>query len=319
MVESTKLPWKSSKLHSVLLSQEAAGRRQMRARRAGEPGRTPLPPPRSPAVSPPRLWWQRHAERPARGEATGRAGGDDRGVRGGGGSSSWCQPKRGEWRPAEERADEGDGRVDASGKGGKRRLTLSPATFVSACTATEDEGGWIHASAAPVSSAATAPGGVGTAVTMALTRRTTGERGGGWSARRASVAADRRRVRELFLPLINACREYETRRREENKETMLEHSYVDTLLDTNLPDDGNHVLADDEIIKLCSEFLNTGTDTTSTALQCIMAKMEGGHRDEVEFAEVREQRSLVEKPSFVGRPISTIVPDAIKIGAKNDL
>jgi hypothetical protein len=29
--------------------------------------------------------------------------------------------------------------------------------------------------------------------------------------------------------------------------------------------------------------------------------------------------SLVEKPSFVGRPISTIVPDAIKTGAKDDL
>nr|BAC45166.1 hypothetical protein [Oryza sativa Japonica Group] len=30
-------------------------------------------------------------------------------------------------------------------------------------------------------------------------------------------------------------------------------------------------------------------------------------------------RALVEKPSFVGRPISTIVPDAIKTGAKDDL
>jgi hypothetical protein len=29
--------------------------------------------------------------------------------------------------------------------------------------------------------------------------------------------------------------------------------------------------------------------------------------------------TLVEKPSFVGRPISTIVPDAIKTGAKDDL
>ena len=29
--------------------------------------------------------------------------------------------------------------------------------------------------------------------------------------------------------------------------------------------------------------------------------------------------SLVEKPSFVGRPISTIVPVAIKTGAKDDL
>ncbi len=33
----------------------------------------------------------------------------------------------------------------------------------------------------------------------------------------------------------------------------------------------------------------------------------------------KEMLALVEKPSFVGRPISTIVPDAIKTGAKDDL
>jgi cytochrome P450 len=67
---------------------------------------------------------------------------------------------------------------------------------------------------------------------------------------------------------------------------MLEHSYVDMLLDTNLPDDSNRALTDDEIIKLCSEFLNTGTDTTSTALQCIMAKKRSKEvaGDEVKFA-----------------------------------
>ncbi len=32
-----------------------------------------------------------------------------------------------------------------------------------------------------------------------------------------------------------------------------------------------------------------------------------------------EQEPLVEKPSFVGRPISTIVPDAIKTGAKDQM
>lgn len=80
--------------------------------------------------------------------------------------------------------------MGAGGKGGKRWLLLSPATFVSACIATEDEGGWIRVSAEPVPSAA-APWGVGTAVTMALAWRMTGERGGGRSGRRASVAADR--------------------------------------------------------------------------------------------------------------------------------
>ncbi|KAF0928773.1 hypothetical protein E2562_010652 [Oryza meyeriana var. granulata] len=83
----------------------------------------------------------------------------------------------------------------------------------------------------------------------------------------------RRRQRELFLPLINARREYKKHGGEANKETTLEHSYVDTLLDIKLPDEGNRALTDDEIIKLCSEFLNAGTDTTSTALQWIMAEL----------------------------------------------
>ncbi|CAN6287737.1 unnamed protein product [Urochloa humidicola] len=86
----------------------------------------------------------------------------------------------------------------------------------------------------------------------------------------------RRRVRELFLPLIAARREY--RRRpgpggEPRKETTFEHSYVDTLLDIRLHEDGDRPLTDDEIILLCSEFLNAGTDTTSTGLQWIMAEL----------------------------------------------
>ncbi|KAB8113314.1 hypothetical protein EE612_052278, partial [Oryza sativa] len=90
------------------------------------------------------------------------------------------------------------------------------------------------------------------------------------------IYALRRRQRELFMPLINARREYKKHgggEKTTNKETTLEHSYVDTLLDIKLPEDGNRALTDDEIIKLCSEFLNAGTDTTSTALQWIMAEL----------------------------------------------
>ncbi|CAN6298804.1 unnamed protein product [Urochloa humidicola] len=84
----------------------------------------------------------------------------------------------------------------------------------------------------------------------------------------------RRRVKELFLPLINARREYRRRPAgEPRKETTFEHSYVDTLLDIKLHEDGDRPLTDDEIILLCSEFLNAGTDTTSTGLQWIMAEL----------------------------------------------
>ncbi|RVW21593.1 Cytochrome P450 89A2 [Vitis vinifera] len=49
-------------------------------------------------------------------------------------------------------------------------------------------------------------------------------------------------------------------------------SYVDTLLDLQLPEE-NRKLNDGEMVSLCSEFLNGGTDTTSTALQWIMANL----------------------------------------------
>uniref|UniRef100_A0A0A9DAY4 Uncharacterized protein n=1 Tax=Arundo donax TaxID=35708 RepID=A0A0A9DAY4_ARUDO len=87
------------------------------------------------------------------------------------------------------------------------------------------------------------------------------------------VRALRRRLKELFMPLIDARREYKKRGGEPRKETTFEHSYVDTLLDIKLPEDGDRPLTDDEIIILCSEFLNAGTDTTSTGLQWIMAEL----------------------------------------------
>ena len=49
-------------------------------------------------------------------------------------------------------------------------------------------------------------------------------------------------------------------------------SYVDTLLDLQLPKE-NRKLSKREMVSLCSEFLHAGTDTTSTALQWIMANL----------------------------------------------
>lgn len=49
--------------------------------------------------------------------------------------------------------------------------------------------------------------------------------------------------------------------------------YVDTLLNVQLPEEGKRRLTEAEIVTLCSEFLNGGTDTTSTALQWIIANI----------------------------------------------
>ncbi|KAJ6735281.1 P450 putative-RELATED [Salix purpurea] len=57
---------------------------------------------------------------------------------------------------------------------------------------------------------------------------------------------------------------------QEDDESVL--SYVDTLLDLQLPDE-NRKLNELEIVSLCSEFLSGGTDTTTTALQWIMANL----------------------------------------------
>jgi cytochrome P450 family 89 subfamily A len=85
------------------------------------------------------------------------------------------------------------------------------------------------------------------------------------------------RQRDLFVPLINKRREYKRQVKEQGhepaSETTFQHSYVDTLLDVTLPEEGGRQLTDSEIVAPCSEFLNAGTDTTSTGLQWIMAEL----------------------------------------------
>ncbi|EAZ16679.1 hypothetical protein OsJ_32154 [Oryza sativa Japonica Group] len=82
------------------------------------------------------------------------------------------------------------------------------------------------------------------------------------------------RKEDFFVPLINSRREYKKNGGEPKKETTtFTHSYVDNLLDINLPEDGNRALTDDELVMLCSEFLVAGTDSTSAALQWIMAEL----------------------------------------------
>uniref|UniRef100_A0A803LLY9 Cytochrome P450 n=1 Tax=Chenopodium quinoa TaxID=63459 RepID=A0A803LLY9_CHEQI len=60
--------------------------------------------------------------------------------------------------------------------------------------------------------------------------------------------------------------------------SQLATSYVDTLFTLEVPEEGNGTaakrrLTEEELVNLCSEFLNAGTDTTTTAMQWIMAKL----------------------------------------------
>ncbi|XVF42859.1 hypothetical protein PTKIN_Ptkin01aG0399600 [Pterospermum kingtungense] len=64
-------------------------------------------------------------------------------------------------------------------------------------------------------------------------------------------------------------------------------SYVDTLLDLHLPEE-NRNLSVEEILGLCSEFLNGGTDNTSSLLQWIMANLvKYPHVQEKLFMEIK--------------------------------
>ncbi|KAL3725384.1 hypothetical protein ACJRO7_030409 [Eucalyptus globulus] len=100
----------------------------------------------------------------------------------------------------------------------------------------------------------------------------------------------------VLVPLISA--RSKAKREQLNKVKENENrgdwilSYVDTLLDLELPGE-KRKLEEDEMVSLCSEFLDAGTDTTSTALQWIMANL-------VKYPEIQE-RLYDEIKSVVGQ------------------
>ncbi|KAI9194445.1 hypothetical protein LWI28_006090 [Acer negundo] len=78
----------------------------------------------------------------------------------------------------------------------------------------------------------------------------------------------------VYMSLIRERRKIKEERLRKAKEDHQEYvlSYVDTLFDMQLPVE-KRKLDDHEIMSLCSEFLAVGTDTTSTALQWVMANL----------------------------------------------
>jgi cytochrome P450 family 77 subfamily A len=86
----------------------------------------------------------------------------------------------------------------------------------------------------------------------------------------AKVLATRKEQVEIILPLIN-------RRRAILKDRSVEpsaapFSYLDSLLDLQV-DGRDKPPTDDELVTLCSELLNGGTDTTATAIEWAVARI----------------------------------------------
>ncbi|KAE8077533.1 hypothetical protein FH972_016090 [Carpinus fangiana] len=103
----------------------------------------------------------------------------------------------------------------------------------------------------------------------------------------------RRSQEVVLMPLIEARKRVKQERAGRAKEDDVDTddefvvSYVDTLLDLKLPEE-KRKLEDGEMVSLCSEFLNGGTDTTSTALQWVMANLvKCPHIQEKVLAEIK--------------------------------
>jgi cytochrome P450 len=108
-----------------------------------------------------------------------------------------------------------------------------------------------------------------------------------------SLIRERKKLKEQRLRKLNM---------EENKDEYV-LSYVDTLLDLQLPDE-NRKLNDLEIVSLCNEFLNGGTDTTTTALQWILANL-------VKHPQIQE-KLLLEIKEVVGEGEEVVKEDDLQ-------
>ncbi|TXG48771.1 hypothetical protein EZV62_024646 [Acer yangbiense] len=102
----------------------------------------------------------------------------------------------------------------------------------------------------------------------------------------------REHLKDVLIPLIRQRKKLKEEKLSKGQEEQHKDeyilSYVDTLLDLQLPEKKRN-LDEKEIVDLCSEFLNGGTDSTSTALQWIMANLvKYPHIQEKLFLEIKE-------------------------------
>ena len=109
----------------------------------------------------------------------------------------------------------------------------------------------------------------------------------------------------VLLPLIRDRR----RMKEEGLSQAKEDenyvlAYVDTLFDLHLPEE-NRKLQENEIMSLCSEFLMAGTDTTSNALQWVMANL-------VKYPDIQEKVFKEIKGVVGGEEIRQVTEDDLQ-------
>ncbi|KAH7848189.1 hypothetical protein Vadar_034796 [Vaccinium darrowii] len=107
----------------------------------------------------------------------------------------------------------------------------------------------------------------------------------------------RRNQENVLLPLILQRREKMNNKMvAENHQKHVENivPYVDTLFGLRLPEEyGGRKFTDGEMVSLCSEFLNGGTDTSTTTLQWVMANLV--KHQEIQEKLVREINEVVKR------------------------
>ncbi|XP_050232143.1 cytochrome P450 89A9-like [Mercurialis annua] len=101
----------------------------------------------------------------------------------------------------------------------------------------------------------------------------------------------RRKQEIVLLPLIKA-------RREKHKYGVNNNIfYVDSLFDLRVPDGKiTRELSDGELVSLCSEFINGGTDTSTTTLQWVMANLV--KKQEIQDKLLQEIKNTTEADSY---------------------
>ncbi|KAJ4971441.1 hypothetical protein NE237_004540 [Protea cynaroides] len=77
----------------------------------------------------------------------------------------------------------------------------------------------------------------------------------------------------VLLPLIKASRERRKKVKQENQDENSFISYINSLFDLEIKEEGGRKLVDKEIATLISEVLDAGSDTTSTLFEWIMANL----------------------------------------------
>ncbi|MCE3214762.1 hypothetical protein HAX54_053265 [Datura stramonium] len=119
----------------------------------------------------------------------------------------------------------------------------------------------------------------------------------------------RKEVESVFIPLIHARIKYKEGRANSGVHQE-EVCYVDTLLNLELPEE-KRKLTNKEIVSLCGEFLGAASDTTSTALQWIMAYL-------VKYPAIQEKlyKEIVSK---IARATESTEENSIKLITEEDL